>query len=98
MNAVDMLSAARAEALFVSDASVTDHLTRQEVAALIRKAVLSHHGVRGCAAEVAAAYGNYPELAPLRMRWARAVVEPLYPVRRVRARSASAQASHDLAA
>lgn len=78
----EMLAAARAEALFVSTASVTDHLTEPEATALIRGAVLAHHGVRGCAAEVAAAYGDHPEVAQPRMRWALATVDALYPARR----------------
>jgi hypothetical protein len=34
-----------------------------------------HGGSRGCAGEVAAAYGDYPEIAAARMRWARTLVE-----------------------
>ena len=33
---------------------------------------------RGCAGEVAAAYGGHPETAAPRMRWARAVVDNLF--------------------
>jgi hypothetical protein len=31
-------------------------------------------GIQGCAARVAQAYGDHPETAVLRMRWARATV------------------------
>ena len=79
----DSLTAARAEALFVSHLSTADHPTGGEVAAAIRAAVRTYGGTRGCAAEVAAAYGDHPELAAPRMRWARSVIEDLYQ-RRVR--------------
>ena len=67
--------AARAEALFTSDLSVRGQYTQIEVAAAIRRAIDTHRGFRGCAGEVAAAYGEHPETAARRMRWARAVVE-----------------------
>ena len=81
----DALTAARAEALFASDVSMHATLTRDEFRAAVRDALLRHHGVRGCAAEVAAAYGDCPETAVPRMRWARQVVRSMYgePVRRV---------------
>jgi hypothetical protein len=69
------LLAARAEALFTSDLSVRREYTQTEVVAAIRRAISTHHGVRGCAGEVAAAYGEHPETAARRMRWARAVIE-----------------------
>jgi len=70
---------ARAEALFVSDLSIQCHPSEAAVAAAIRHAVGAHGGVRGCAAEVGAAYGDYPETAAARMRWARQVIEEIYP-------------------
>lgn len=72
------LAAARAAALFVSDLSVSDHPTSAQVEAAIRRSVRTHGGTRGCAADVAAAYGDHPELAAPRMRWARSVVDNLY--------------------
>ena len=74
----DCLSAARAEALFTSDLPVGAVLSRAEVTAAIQHAVRAHGGVRGCAAEVAAAYGEHPETAAPRMRWALAVVFTAY--------------------
>ena len=74
----DPITAARAAALFVSHLSVTAQPTGQEVAAAIRHALLSHGGSRGCAADVAAEYGDHPELAAPRMCWARTVIENLY--------------------
>jgi hypothetical protein len=75
---VDPRTAARAAALFVSNLSTTDHPTDAEVEAAIQHSLLTHGGTRGCAADVAAYYGDYPELAAPRMRWARSVVESLY--------------------
>jgi hypothetical protein len=85
----DALTAARAEALFASDVPMRSTLTRDEFRAAVRDALLRHHGVRGCAAEVAAAYGDCPETAVPRMRWARQVVRSMYgePVRPVPAAS-----------
>jgi threonine aldolase len=68
------LLARRAEALFTSDLSAQRDYTQIEVAAAIRRAIGAHHGIRGCAGEVAAAYGEHPETAARRMRWARAVI------------------------
>ena len=35
-------------------------------------AIRDYHGVKGCAAVMAAEYGEHPEQAAQRMRWARA--------------------------
>jgi len=69
------LLAAHAEALFTSDLSARCEYTPIEVAAAIRHAIGTHNGIRGCAGEVAAEYGQHPETAARRMRWARAVIE-----------------------
>jgi hypothetical protein len=74
------LLAARAEALFASDLSARREYTRAEVGSAIRRAIGIHHGIRGCAGEVAAAYGERPETATRRMLWARAVIEGIYAV------------------
>jgi hypothetical protein len=74
----DHLIAARAEALFVSDLSIRSHPAEATVAAAIRRAIRAHGGIRGCAGEVGAAYGDYPETAAERMRWARQVVEATF--------------------
>lgn len=73
-----VLAAARAEALFSSDVSACSPIAAQEVKDAIRRAVRLNGGVRGCAAQVAAAYGDYPETAAPRMRWARNVVDSVY--------------------
>ena len=72
------LLAARAEALFTSNLSAQCAYTQIEVAAAIRHAIGTHNGIRGCAGEVAAAYGEHPETAARRMRWARATIEGIY--------------------
>src|SRR5688500_13788329 len=75
---IEPITAARAAALFVSGLSVDDPLTTTAVQAAIQQAMRAHGGSRGCAADVAEAYGDHPELAVGRMRWARSVVERLY--------------------
>jgi len=82
----NLINAARAEALFASGLSMGSRPTDADVAAAIRHAVRRYGGVRGCAGEVAAAYGDHPETAAPRMRWARQVVQRTYPRRRVAAR------------
>ena len=67
------ISAGRADALFASALQRSDDPSaaqvRQAVAAAIRA-----FGTRGCAAQVAQAYGEHPETAVPRMRWARETV------------------------
>lgn len=65
---------ARAEALFASTLSACEPHDRDELRAAIAAAVRDYHGVRGCAAEVAQAYGDHPTEAAERMRWARRAV------------------------
>jgi hypothetical protein len=78
MNTADPLTAARAAALFVSNLSASARPSSADIEAAIRHSLRTHGGIRGCSADVAAAYGDYPELAAPRMRWARDVVENLY--------------------
>jgi hypothetical protein len=74
----DLLTAARAEALFTSHLSADSPLSPDQVAAAIKQAIRAHGGTRGCAAAMAAAYGDHPETAAPRMRWALRVVDQLY--------------------
>jgi hypothetical protein len=76
------LTAARAEALFTSHLSTGSRPAYDVVQEAIRIAVRAHGGVRGCAADVAAEYGDHPDVAVPRMRWARDVVDDLYDRRR----------------
>jgi hypothetical protein len=73
-----MLSLARAQALAVSGFSAATRLDRSSVDAAIRATVRSHGGVRGCVAALAQEFGEYPDTAPLRMRWAKQAVASLY--------------------
>ena len=72
-----VLSREAAQALFASDLSARREHTRTEVTTAIRQAISAHHGLGGCAGHVAAAYGEHPETAAGRMRWARAVIQSL---------------------
>jgi hypothetical protein len=76
--AADLLTAARAEALFTSDVSASAHPSRDDVSLAIRRSLRAFGGTRGCAAEVAATYGDRPETAAARMRWALAVVSQYF--------------------
>ncbi len=71
---IDLLTA-RADALFISDLSACCCHSKAEITAAIGRVMRSHGGAGGCAGEVAAAYGAYPETAAPRMRWARTVAE-----------------------
>jgi hypothetical protein len=66
------ISAARADALFVSALQRSEELNtgqvRQAVAAAVRA-----FGSRGCAERVAQEFGDHPDTAVARMRWARMV-------------------------
>lgn len=62
-----------AEALFVSPLQPSTHPGPAEVDAAILAAILLH-GSCGCAAAVAQEYGDHPDLAGARMRWAIATV------------------------
>jgi hypothetical protein len=79
MTIIDIVAVARAEALFVSDLSTASQPTRAQADAVIRRAVRCYGGTRGCAGEVAAAYGQYPEAAAARMRWALGATRRAYP-------------------
>ena len=73
--------AVRAEALFVSTLQCSDVPAAEQV----RRAVatmLRQRGIRGCAAQVAGEFGDHPDTAVSRMRWALATVRSVYPIRR----------------
>jgi hypothetical protein len=72
------LLAARAAALFASDLPAGTRPGADVIEAAIADAVRACGGTRGCVAVLAAAYGDYPETAVVRMRWARSVVEAAY--------------------
>lgn len=69
--------AVRTEALFVSDVQ----RSQQPTAELIRAAVVStvhRFGGAGCAARVAQEFGEHPDSAVGRMRWARSAVRTAF--------------------
>ncbi len=68
----------RIEALFVSDLQRSQHPSAE----LIREAVtdtVGRLGESGCAALVAQEFGEHPDCAPGRMRWARTAVHQAFP-------------------
>jgi hypothetical protein len=67
---------ARCEALFASPLQRSDDVSAETVADAIRHTV-AQLGVRGCASRVAQEFGDHPEAAIERMRWAREVVAQL---------------------
>ena len=77
----DPLTAARAAALFTSDLSARAHHSRVDVTTSIRRAIRVHGGSRRCAAELAGEYGDHPETAVPRMRWALDLVRTVYATR-----------------
>jgi hypothetical protein len=82
---IDMRSqllAARAAALFASDLPAGSRPSGRDVDAAIARAVHAYGGTRGCVARLATAYGDCPETAAPRMRWARGVVVTVYAARR----------------
>ena len=70
----DDLTASRAEALFTSALATHSCPSEAEVDEAVKRAEDRYGGTAGCAAEVAAAYGDDPDMAVLRMRWALRVI------------------------
>jgi hypothetical protein len=70
--------ALQADALFASTVQRSDELGRGQVRGAIA-AALHAYGCTGCAARVAQEFGDHPETAAARMRWARAAVAGLAP-------------------
>ncbi len=68
---------AQADALFASVLQRSDEPSAAQVRQAIATAIRAF-GARGCAARVAQAYGEDPETAVMRMRWARAEVTGMF--------------------
>ena len=62
----------QADALFVSALQCSDELSAGQVRQAVAAAV-GAFGYSGCAGRVAQEFGDHPETATARMRWARAV-------------------------
>jgi hypothetical protein len=71
------IGTARADALFASALQRSDEPSAAQVRQAITAAIRAF-GARGCAARVAQAYGEDPETAVSRMRWARAQVTGIF--------------------
>jgi hypothetical protein len=63
---------ARCVALFASGLQPSDALTAETVTQAINRAI-RRLGVRGCVARMAQEFGDHPDAAATRMRWARQV-------------------------
>ena len=70
-------SAVRADALFVSALQRSDNPSTGQVRKAIAAAVRAH-GRRGCAERVAQEFGDHPETAVARMRWARIAADEVF--------------------
>ncbi len=90
------VNAVRCEALFASALQRSQSPTLAQVRQAITVAVRDL-GSRGCAACVAQEFGDHPETAVARMRWARQVVAEAFATRCPRRRR-PAQARYPLAA
>jgi len=66
------VSAARADALFVSALQRSEEVSTGQVRQAVASAVRAF-GSRGCAERVAQEFGDHPDTAVARMRWARMV-------------------------
>jgi len=71
------ISAARVDALFASTLQRSDEPSARQVRQAISLAATAY-GRQGCAARVAQAFGEYPETAVTRMRWARTMVAGVF--------------------
>ena len=71
------MSAARADALFASTLQRSDEPSAVQVEQAIAAATRAF-GDLGCAARVAQEYGEHPETAAGRMRWARTAVAGIF--------------------
>ena len=71
------ISAIRADALFVSALQRGDRPGASQVRQAVA-AVIWAFGCPGCAGRVAQEFGDHPETAVIRMRWARSVVREAF--------------------
>ena len=75
--ALDQLITARAAALFASDLRYQWNPGEAAVEAAISAALTAWGGVDGCVSMLAAAYGDHPETAVPRMKWARQTIDAM---------------------
>jgi hypothetical protein len=67
------MNGARCEALFSSWLQPSDAPTPDMVATAISRAV-QQFGIRGCVGRMAQEFGDHPDMAAKRMRWARQLI------------------------
>jgi hypothetical protein len=67
---IEMSQTSTAQALFASTLQPSDRPTAEHVAVAVRDSLRRHGGWDGCAAVCAVEYGDHPETASERMRWA----------------------------
>jgi hypothetical protein len=72
------VNAFQADALFTSALQRSDVLSSGQIRQAV-VAALGAYGATGCAGRVAQEFGDHPESAAARMRWARAAVAPVGP-------------------
>lgn len=70
----------RAEALFASLLQPADQPSADQVRDVVTT-TLRALGIRGCAAHMASEFGDHPEIAAERMKWAKATIRMTYPTR-----------------
>jgi hypothetical protein len=71
------IGAVRADALFTSALQPSAEPTVMQIRQAIAEAI-GRYGGRGCSARVAQAYGDHPDTAATRMRWARTTVTAIF--------------------
>src|SRR5215469_4724598 len=76
------IRAARADAVFASALQRSAQPTAGQVRRAVAETVRAF-GSRGCAARVAQEFGDHPETAATRMRWARTVADQAFGTRQV---------------
>jgi hypothetical protein len=71
------INVVRSGALFVSALQPSDEAGPAQVREAVTRAVRAF-GSRGCAERVAQEFGDHPEIAVARMRWARRLVDAVF--------------------
>ncbi len=71
------ISAGRTDALFVSPLQRSDQPSARQVKEAVAAAI-REFGRRGCAERVAQEFGDHPEIAVTRMRWARRMADEAF--------------------
>lgn len=71
------ISGLQADALFASGLQRCDEPSADQVRRAVARAV-REFGYSGCVARVAQEYGDHPETAVIRMRWARTVADAAF--------------------